>query len=66
MARLGLDDRVSLVGFVDDVTKQQLLGRAWALAMPSSNEGWGLCAVEAVSATLGYPSRVARPVTMEV
>jgi hypothetical protein len=25
-----------------------------------------LCAVEAVSATLGYPSRVARPVTMEV
>ena len=54
VTRLGLDECVSLVGFVDDVTKHQLLGRAWALAMPSSNEGWGLCAVEA--AAHGTPS----------
>jgi len=54
VARLGLEEHVSVVGFVDDVTKQRLLGRAWVLAMPSSNEGWGLCAVEA--AAHGTPS----------
>ena len=52
--RLGLADRVTIEGFVDEATKQRLLARAWVLATPSIKEGWGLCAVEA--AAHGTPS----------
>lgn len=45
--RLGLADRVELIGFVDEATKHRLLSQAWVLATPSMNEGWGLCVVEA-------------------
>lgn len=52
--RLGLEQQVELEGFVDDVTKQRLLSRAWVHATPSVKEGWGLCVVEA--AAHGTPS----------
>jgi glycosyltransferase involved in cell wall biosynthesis len=49
VARLGLQDRVELVGHVDEARKHELLSRAWVLATPSVMEGWGLCVVEAAS-----------------
>ena len=52
--RLGLGDRVTIEGFVDESTKQRMLARAWVLATPSVKEGWGLCVVEA--AVHGTPS----------
>ena len=47
VARLGLEDTVELLGFVDDVAKHALLARSWVLAMPSVKEGWGLAVMEA-------------------
>jgi glycosyltransferase involved in cell wall biosynthesis len=47
-ARLGLADRVDVLGFVDDLPG--LLGRACALLMTSRMEGFGLPAVEAFAA----------------
>lgn len=49
VARLGLEDIVTLAGHVDEARKHQLLSRAWVLATPSVMEGWGLCVVEAAS-----------------
>ncbi len=49
VARLGVEDRVELVGHVDEARKHELLSRAWVLATPSVMEGWGLCVVEAAS-----------------
>ncbi|MCU1593342.1 MAG: group 1 glycosyl transferase [Frankiales bacterium] len=49
VARLGLTDRVELVGHVTEARKHELLSRAWVLATPSVMEGWGLCVVEAAS-----------------
>jgi glycosyltransferase involved in cell wall biosynthesis len=49
VARLGLADRVELVGHVSEERKHELLSRAWVLATPSVMEGWGLCVVEAAS-----------------
>lgn len=51
---LGLQDRVRLLGFVDDSTKFEELSRAWVHVMPSLKEGWGLSIVEA--AHVGVPS----------
>jgi glycosyltransferase involved in cell wall biosynthesis len=48
-ARLGVDDAVDFLGFVDDRTKHEVLGRAWVLAQPSIKEGWGLSVVEAAA-----------------
>ncbi|MEN3362008.1 MAG: hypothetical protein V7637_5990, partial [Mycobacteriales bacterium] len=52
--RLGVSDRVTFAGFVDDVTKHRLLARAWLHAMPSVKEGWGLVVIE--SAAHGTPT----------
>ena len=49
IARLGLQDRVELTGFVTEETKSMLLARAWVQATPSVKEGWGLSVVEAGS-----------------
>lgn len=47
-ARIGLADRVDVLGFVDDLPG--LLGRASALLMTSRMEGFGLPAAEALAA----------------
>jgi glycosyltransferase involved in cell wall biosynthesis len=47
--RLGVREIVELHGFVDDVTKQRELERAWVLALPSLKEGWGLAITEAAA-----------------
>jgi glycosyltransferase involved in cell wall biosynthesis len=47
--RLGLQDAVELLGWVDEATKQRLLASSWALAMPSVKEGWGLAVLEAAA-----------------
>ncbi|MBE7323173.1 glycosyltransferase family 4 protein [Nocardioides sp. Y6] len=54
VADLGLQDRVRLLGFVDDTTKFVELSRAWVHVMPSLKEGWGLSIIEA--AHVGVPS----------
>ena len=46
-ASRGVADAVTFHGFVDDTTKQQLLGEAWVLALPSLKEGWGIVVGEA-------------------
>ena len=47
--RLGLQDAVELLGWVDEATKQRVLASSWALAMPSVKEGWGLAVLEAAA-----------------
>ncbi|WP_337174175.1 glycosyltransferase family 1 protein [Paludisphaera sp.] len=49
IARVGLEDRVVLTGFVPDEDLAALYGRAHALAFPSLLEGFGLPAVEAMA-----------------
>jgi glycosyltransferase involved in cell wall biosynthesis len=44
---LGLRDRVSFLGFVDEAEKLDLLRRAWALVFTSPKEGWGITNLEA-------------------
>jgi glycosyltransferase involved in cell wall biosynthesis len=44
---VGATDSVTFTGHVDDATKHELLGRAWAMVVPSVKEGWGLSVVEA-------------------
>jgi glycosyltransferase involved in cell wall biosynthesis len=51
---LDLQDNVELLGRVDEDSKHLLMARAWAVAMPSLKEGWGLCVIEA--AAHGTPS----------
>lgn len=56
---LGICDAVTFHGHVDDVTKHQLLQRAWVHVLPSRKEGWGLAVVEAAQhrvPTIGYRS----------
>ena len=45
----GVEDDVSLLGFVDEETKHAELAAAWLALAPSVKEGWGLCVVEAAS-----------------
>jgi glycosyltransferase involved in cell wall biosynthesis len=52
--RLGVADRVTFTGFVDEATKHRLLGSAWLHLVPSLKEGWGLSVIEA--AAHGTPS----------
>jgi glycosyltransferase involved in cell wall biosynthesis len=47
--RLGLQDAVELLGWVDEATKRRVLASSWALAMPSVKEGWGLAVLEAAA-----------------
>jgi glycosyltransferase involved in cell wall biosynthesis len=47
--RLGLQGRVRFLGFIDEAAKQALLRRAWALALASPKEGWGLTNLEAAA-----------------
>ncbi len=47
--RLGLGERVRFTGFVPDIDVAYLYSRAYALAIPSLMEGFGLPAVEAMA-----------------
>jgi glycosyltransferase involved in cell wall biosynthesis len=49
VARLGLEDAVELLGWLDEDAKQRVLARSWVLAMPSLKEGWGLAVLEAAA-----------------
>jgi glycosyltransferase involved in cell wall biosynthesis len=49
VARLGLQDAVELLGWVDEEAKHRVLASSWALAMPSVKEGWGLAVLEAAA-----------------
>lgn len=51
---LGIEDRVTLHGFVDEERKRELLQAAWVNATASVAEGWGLSVMEA--AACGTPS----------
>jgi glycosyltransferase involved in cell wall biosynthesis len=51
---LGLQDRVNIVGFVDEVEKLRLLRKAWIHVLTSAKEGWGISILEA--AACGTPS----------
>lgn len=50
----GVQDRVRLLGRVDDDERDDLLASAWLTALPSEHEGWGLTVLEANSA--GVPA----------
>jgi glycosyltransferase involved in cell wall biosynthesis len=47
--QLGIADVVTFTGWVDETQKEQLLGAAWVLGMPSLKEGWGLAVMEAAA-----------------
>lgn len=47
VASLDLGGRVRFLGFVSETEKLALLRRAWAVALASPKEGWGLTNVEA-------------------
>jgi glycosyltransferase involved in cell wall biosynthesis len=42
-----VEDRVMMLGHVDESVKHDLLAAAWVLAVPSVKEGWGLVVAEA-------------------
>jgi len=54
--RLGLGDRVEMLGFLDEDAKRDLLRRAWLHVLTSAKEGWGISNLEA--AACGTPSVV--------
>jgi len=45
--QLGLSNRVSLLGHVDEATKHAVLASSWLHLCPSLKEGWGLAIMEA-------------------
>jgi glycosyltransferase involved in cell wall biosynthesis len=49
VASLDLTQRVRFLGFVSEEQKRILLRRAWALALASPKEGWGLTNLEAAA-----------------
>lgn len=49
VAHLGVDDVVSIRGFVDEEQKARILAGATVFATPSMHEGWGLSVIEANS-----------------
>lgn len=52
--RLGLGDRVELLGFVSEAEKREALRTAWIHVLTSAKEGWGISVLEA--AACGTPS----------
>ena len=46
---LDLGDRVRFLGFVTEAEKLELYRRAWAVALASPKEGWGLTNIEAAA-----------------
>lgn len=46
---LDLGSRVRFLGFIDDATKLSLVREAWALALTSPKEGWGITNFEAAA-----------------
>jgi glycosyltransferase involved in cell wall biosynthesis len=46
---LGLEDRVKFLGFISEDEKIHLLRRAWASALASPKEGWGISNLEAAA-----------------
>ena len=48
-ASLALGGRVTFLGFVSDAEKRALLRRAWAVALASPKEGWGITNLEAAA-----------------
>ena len=51
---LGLEDRVTFMGFVDEEEKLRLLRRSWVHVLTSPKEGWGISVMEA--AACGTPT----------
>lgn len=49
VASLDLGERVTFLGFVSEQDKLALLRRAWALALASPKEGWGITNLEAAA-----------------
>ena len=47
--RLGVADRVTFTGFIDEDTKENLLAQSWLMLAPSVKEGWGLMVIEAAA-----------------
>jgi glycosyltransferase involved in cell wall biosynthesis len=54
VARRGLRDAVTFLGFVTEERKRELMRRSWAVVFPSAKEGWGISNVEA--AACGTPA----------
>ena len=50
--RLGLQDHVSFLGFVQGEDKERVLREAWAFVLPSHQENFGVAVLEAVAAGL--------------
>jgi glycosyltransferase involved in cell wall biosynthesis len=48
-AALGVEDAVSLRGWLDEPGKHDALARAWVHLCPSIKEGWGIAVVEAAA-----------------
>jgi glycosyltransferase involved in cell wall biosynthesis len=46
---LGINDRVSFLGFISEEAKLHLLRRAWASTLASPKEGWGISNLEAAA-----------------
>lgn len=53
VSELGLEKRVTFLGFVTEETKVTLLRRSWASVLASPKEGWGISNIE--SAACGTP-----------
>jgi hypothetical protein len=51
-AECGLSDHVAFLGFVSGEEKRQVLREAWAFALPSHQENFGVAVLEAIAAGL--------------
>jgi glycosyltransferase involved in cell wall biosynthesis len=49
LRRLGLEDRVHMLGYLEESDKLDLLRRAWIHVLTSPNEGWGISNLEAAA-----------------
>lgn len=54
VGRLGMEERVRFLGFVDEDRKLELLRRSWVHVLTSPKEGWGIANLEA--AACGTPT----------
>jgi glycosyltransferase involved in cell wall biosynthesis len=45
----GVEDRVTMHGYVDERTKHEILSKAWLHLCPSLKEGWGIVVMEAAA-----------------